>query len=54
MGPRDDILLTRIDRNRNVARFYTPSMEPAPFGGFALELALGTIRPGSFSKLAHS
>ena len=51
MDPRDDILLTRIDRNRNMARFYSLSIEPTLFGDFAVHRTWGRLGSWGQSRL---
>ncbi|MDN3722425.1 WGR domain-containing protein [Roseibium salinum] len=50
----EDVVLMRIDRSRNMARFYRLSIEPALFGGFVLHRSWGAPRNlGGQTRLEH-
>ncbi|WP_428651307.1 WGR domain-containing protein [Roseibium sp.] len=44
----DFILLTRLDPSRNMARFYSLSIEPTLFGDYAVRRAWGRL--GTFGQ----
>ncbi|MCX2720960.1 WGR domain-containing protein [Roseibium salinum] len=49
----EDVVLMRIDRSRNMARFYRLSIEPALFGGFVLHRSWGRLGTWGQTRLEH-
>lgn len=47
------ILLTRVDRDRNMARFYRLAIEPTLFGGFVLRRTWGRLGTWGQSRLFY-
>ncbi|MCX2721265.1 WGR domain-containing protein [Roseibium salinum] len=54
MENRDEIiLLTRVDRARNMARFYRLAIEPTLFGGLVLHRTWGRLGTWGQSRLVY-
>jgi predicted DNA-binding WGR domain protein len=50
-SPSPTLIFERIDRKRNMARFYRMSIEPTLFGGVALVREWGRIGTGGRRRL---